>query len=341
MIKLFGINLWISALLLVSCTARPARFNSTSVPSAPDYSNLYYWAAHPDKDDPSDKVPHASLLNNTSIPDVDVFFLHPTIYYGKAKNWNADLHDQQLNEKTDQSTILHQASIFNAAGRVFAPRYRQAHLTAFFTSDKQSAAEALDLAYADIADAFRYYLKNWNHGRPIILAAHSQGARHAIHLLKEFFDNTPLREKLVVAYIVGWPVSVDEFKNIPVCSRPEQTGCFCSWHTVKYGYYPKGFPLGDSIAVVNPLTWFTDQTPAGKELNDGTVLRKFNLIQPGLADAQISNGILWTHKPRFPGSFFLMKRNYHIADFNFFYADVRTNALQRVKAFLKSAPIDK
>ena len=307
------------------------------MPSAPDYSDLFYWAAHPDKEDPSDRVPDPSLSNGHPVTDVDVFFLHPTIYFGKAKSWNGDLHDQELNEETDNSTILHQASIFNAAGRVFAPRYRQAHLKAFYTKDRKSAAEALDLAYADIAKAFQYYLDHWNQGRPIIIAAHSQGSRHAVRLLKEFFDHSALREKLVVAYIVGWPVAVDEFDNIPLCQTPEQTACFCSWRTVKHGFYPKGFPKGDSIAVVNPLTWTTEPSPAGLDLNEGTVLKKFNLVKPGLADAQISNGFLWAHKPRFPGSFLLMKRNYHIADYNFYYANVRQNALERVASYLNGA----
>lgn len=327
----------VAVLLLLSCSMKPGNFESTSVPSAPDYSDLYYWAAHPDKEDPSDRVPDPALQVGAEIPGADVFFLHPTIYMGKAKTWNADLHDQELNEEIDNSTILHQASIFNTAGRVFAPRYRQAHLQAFYTDDKKSAAEALDLAYADLATAFRYYLEHWNQGRPIVIAAHSQGARHAVRLLKDFFDHTALREKLVVAYIVGWPVAVDEFENIPPCKLPDQTGCFCSWRTVKHGFYPKGFPKGDSISVVNPLTWTTEPVQAGLDLNQGTVLKKFNLVKPGLADAKISNGFLWAHKPRFPGSFLLMRRNYHIADFNFYYANVRSNAVERVVSYLNHA----
>lgn len=334
MIRFNAAFLLVSMLALVSCNVRPGKFESTSVPSAPDYGDLYYWAAHPAKEDPSDRVPDSALTNGSARTDVDVFFLHPTIYFGKAKSWNADLHDQKLNAETDNSTILHQASIFNAAGRVFAPRYRQAHLKAFFTKDKKSAREALDLAYSDLASAFQYYLDHWNQGRPIIIAAHSQGSRHAVRLLQDFFDHSPLRQKLVVAYIVGWPVAVDAFGNIPVCQTPEQTGCFCSWRTVKHGFYPKGFPKGDSIAVVNPLTWTTDPAPAGLDLNQGTVLKKFSLVKPGLADARISNGFIWAHKPRFPGSFLLVKRNYHIADYNLYYANVRENALGRVQSYL-------
>ena len=41
------------------------------------------------------------------------------------------LNDQSLNAKTDYSTILYQASAFNEY-RVFAPRYRQAHLRSYY-----------------------------------------------------------------------------------------------------------------------------------------------------------------------------------------------------------------
>ena len=337
MIRFLGVFSTFAMLLLVSCSVKPGKFESTTVPSAPDYSALYYWAAHPDKEDPSDKVPDLAMASEEAKAGVDVFFIHPTIFSGKSKNWNANLHDEQLNKETDNSTILHQSSIFNAAGRVFAPRYRQAHLRAFFTEDKKSASEALNLAYEDVALAFRYYLDHWNQGRPIIIAAHSQGALHAVRLLKEFFDGKPLGEKLVVAYIVGWPVAIDEFKDIPLCQNPTQTKCFCSWRTVKNGYYPKGAPKGDSIAVVNPLTWNTSSEPAGLELNKGSVLKQFKLVKPGLADAQISNGFLWTHKPHFPGSFLITNRNYHIADYNFYYVNVRENAMLRAKSFFHAA----
>lgn len=91
---------------------------------------------------------------------------------------------------------MYQASLFNEVGKIYAPRYRQAHIFAFFSEDTVSAAKALDLAYLDIKNAFEYYLNNYNQGRPIILAGHSQGAAHLIRLMKEYFDNNELRKNL-------------------------------------------------------------------------------------------------------------------------------------------------
>src|SRR5262245_33487301 len=81
------------------------------VPPAPDYSNLYYWAAHPDKWDYSDSIP-AFLTNEVQEASVDVFFLHPTTYtqYFQNADMNADVNDSILNHQTDVRTILYRAS---------------------------------------------------------------------------------------------------------------------------------------------------------------------------------------------------------------------------------------
>ena len=187
----------------------------------------------------------------------------------------------------------------------------------------------------DIASAFDYYLKNYNQGRPIIVASHSQGTTHAIRLMKEYFDGKPLQEKLVAAYMIGMPVVKDTFQTIEPCQDEFDTGCFCSWRTYKEGYMPKKFPTGNHIAVINPLSWETNETLAPKELNIGGMARKFdNGIIPEINNAKVKNGILWVSKPKFPGSIFLFRKNYHIADFNFFYTNIRNNAKERTAAYL-------
>jgi|GEM_PF-4889713 len=60
---------------------------------------------------------------------VDVFYVHPTSYVGNA--WNANLDDATVNAATDQGATRIQASAFNACCAIYAPRYRQANLTAF------------------------------------------------------------------------------------------------------------------------------------------------------------------------------------------------------------------
>ncbi|MEL6922650.1 MAG: DUF3089 domain-containing protein [Bacteroidota bacterium] len=324
-------------LLLAACATKPkGDFSTPPVLIAPDYSNPDHWAALPSKEDMADRVPEPSLTDNQASAAVDVFFLHPTTYNGSKgdKYWNGPINDPELNERTDESTILNQASIFNGAGRVYAPRYRQAHLNAYYSDNKVAAKKAFALAYQDVKKAFEYYLANYNDGRPIIMAAHSQGTTHLGPLMKEFFDGKALQKQLVAAYAVGMPVAKDFFENIPPCATPEATGCLISWRSYKKGYLPKGHKSNNNLLVTNPLVWVTDDTYAPKDLNSGAVLRNFDKgLWEDLADAQVNDGLLWVTKPKFPGSFLITFKNYHIADYNFYYNNVRENAMLRAKQF--------
>jgi hypothetical protein len=300
----------------------------------PDYSNLSYWAAHPYKYDPSDSIP-LPLRDGTIIDSsVDVFFIHPTTLTEPwRKEWNADLGDSALNEKTDRTTILFQASAFNEY-RVFAPRYRQAHVRAYYTVDESFARQAFDLAYSDVKAAFQYYLDHYNQGRPIIIASHSQGSTHAERLVKEFFQDKPLKSKLVAAYILGMAMPRDSFPGLPVCQDSTSTGCLIGWRTYKEGFEPPFVQKEtDPSLVVNPLTWTTDSVYAPRSLNKGAVLTKFNKLVPEVADAQIHDGVLWIHRPHFPGSLLLRTNNYHIGDINLFYLNIRGNLRTRVKSY--------
>lgn len=330
-------------ILLCSCSPAYKAFRGEyeqtflSAPSVPDYSDLRYWAAHPWKKDPSDSVSNA-FQNEPADTSADVFFLHPTTLTDKklrGKTWNADINDAALNAKTDYTSILYQASVFNKSCRVFAPRYRQAHIYSFFSKDTASSKAALDFAYEDIKSAFEYYLKNYNNGRPIIIASHSQGTYHASRLLKEFFENTPLQKKLVCAYIIGLYVPNNFFSSLQPCSDSSSTGCFVTWRTFREGYIPSWVKKETVRSyVVNPLSWKTDEVPVLRSENKGAVLYKYNHLYQHTNGARISNGVLWINKPKFPGGLFLRTRNYHPGDINFFYLSIQENVKTRINNYL-------
>jgi hypothetical protein len=312
-------------------------FVQAPLPS-PDYSLHAHWAALPQTKDSADVVPIEAWSDVQSESPADVFFLHPTTYTGKHghKNWNAAIDDADVNLRTDKTTIRYQASLFNGAGRVFAPRYRQGHLECFYDIRKKAdATKALDVAYRDIRDAFHYYIRHYNAGRPFIVAAHSQGTFHGIRLLREEIEGTPLAQQLVVAYLVGYPVREEDFQSTPACATPDQTGCFCSWRTFRSGYIPPKlhFP-GNGIVVTNPVTWDNTKHVSKPELQLGAVLRPFHQLYTGAVSTEVYKDLLWVNKPRFKGSFLFLRKNYHIADYNLFYADVRQNAQNRVRTFL-------
>jgi hypothetical protein len=324
-------------LLLFSCSVKNklAQTTITITKDSPDYSSLDNWASHPWKTDPADRLP-ASLADKKTDSVADVFFIHPTTYTDPhmPMGWNAEISNAYINNKTDEGSMLYQASVFNRYCRVFAPRYRQANLKAFFTKDKVTADSAFNIAYEDIKAAFEFYLANYNHNRPIIIASHSQGTLHAARLLKEFFEGKPLQKQLVAAYIIGLPVYKNYFSNLKPCMDSTGTGCFVSWRTFKENYVADFIEAEKEQAyVINPLTWTTDSTPAPSVLNKGGLLRDFDKIIPSLVHARIHGNILWVNKPRFFGDIFLTIKNYHIADYNFFYLNIRENVGLRIKKF--------
>ena len=188
---------------------------------------------------------------------------------------------------------------------------------------------------SDVKKAFEYYLEHYNNGRPIIIASHSQGSTHTIRLLKEFFDGKPLSKKLVVAYVVGMPVNPATYTSLNACDNPNATGCICSWRTFHEDYIPDFVAREKFTAIVtNPLSWSSSNTQVDRFENTGAILYDFNRIIPFVVGANNHEGVLWTEKPHFLGSFLYKTENYHIADYNFYYMSVRKNVADRIKSFM-------
>lgn len=331
-----NLYLFVSLILISSCASLPSG-NFTNNSKSIDYSNVDRWAAHPNKKDLSDSVPAPIAALDYKIADVDIFYLHPTTFTSSASQgeWNADINDTKLNQRTDKLPIKLQASIFNQVGSVYAPRYRQAHIHTYFEKDEQKTKQIFDLAYSDIKKSFEYYLKHYNQGRPIIIASHSQGTSHAIRLIEDYFDNKELKKQLICAYLIGMPVLKNNFQSINTCEDATDTNCFVSWRTYREGYTSE-FDIGDSISVTNPLNWNSKPQLVGQEYHKGAILRNFDKVIPKIVEARIYNGMLWTNKPKFPMSFLFTRKDYHIADLNFFYVNIQENARERTEAFLNS-----
>lgn len=334
------IKILITFTILYSCSPKypvTGEIPLNTATASPDYEKLYYWAAHPSKKDPSDSIP-LPLINEPHTQDADVFFLHPTTFTQKksAVN-NALIDDEEINRKTDYSTILYQASVFNASCNVYAPRYRQANLSMYFNTDTSISKAAFELAYSDIKKAFEYYLQKYNAGRPIIIAAHSQGTTHARRLLKEFFENKPLKNQLVCAYLVGIPVEKTLYTGIAACQDSTASGCVVSWRTVRNGYTNKSYSTSDtSLIVTNPITWTTEENTIAPEAHNGAILYNFNKIVKHPHQTTLKGNAIFISKPKFKGGAFYFKKNYHIGDFNLFYMDIRQDVARRIKNFQKN-----
>lgn len=337
---IFGITMTI----LISCGLPPntykpkEKFDTFTPPTPPDYTKPTYWAALPNKKDNADRTPSDTLKDLQSEAKADVFYVYPTIYTGTKKyqnQWNAGVNNVEFNADVDNSAILHHTSIFNAAGKIYAPRYRQAHLYVYWSKDTASAKKAFELAYLDVKTAFEYYLKHHNNGRPIIIASHSQGTNHCERLLKEFFDGKPLQNQLVAAYLVGMPIYRGAFKNIYPCRTAEETGCFCSWNTYSSGHFPNNYrkELYRAVAT-NPINWTVDGTPADYSENKGGVMADYTL-RPNPSNAISNRGLLWIDKLNIdiPPAF-LIQKNWHVADYNLFWMNIRENSILRTTQFI-------
>lgn len=330
----------VSLVLLFSVLLSTAQQNKLAAFTVTDYSSINNWASHPWKKDFGDSVP--APLRNTYNPDTskaDVFFIHPTTYTedGRLFGWNAPVDNATLNQQTDEGTILFQATIFNEAGRLFAPRYQQAHIDAYFTIGGQGT-QALNNAYEDVKAAFQYYLEHYNNGRPIIIASHSQGSTHSQRLVKEFFDGKPLQSKLVAAYIIGMDVNPNQYASIKECKTPTQSGCICSWRTYEKGFVPLYIKLENFNSIVtNPLTWDALKPDASKKANDGSIIVDFNTIIPSVADAQAKTKVLWISTSPFSDQ--IPTNDFHVLDLGLYYVDVRKNAKKRAEAFVQNTAI--
>jgi hypothetical protein len=327
-------------------------FADAPPPAAPDYRQRDRWAALPDQDDLADTlVPGA--VDRQANAAVDVFFVHPTTYY-RSDSWNQPLDDRLANAITDGAVLRGQASVFNSAGAIYAPRYRQATLYAFL-DDTASGPAALRVAYQDVLAAFDYFLEHYSHGRPFILAGHSQGSRHLVPLVRDRIAGGPLRERLVAVYAVGYAIKAHELPaDVSVCDHADQIGCLVTWNSVG----PDAARFGDPGAdiCVNPLTWLADGNHADFAENLGAVsfgafgfsanpdptallAPRTVVVEPGAADGQCIDGRLLVSDIRSAnfGAEPMGEDNYHIYDYALFYMNIRANAEARAAAYLAAA----
>jgi hypothetical protein len=316
-------------------------FAESEPPPPPDYSAPADWGCLPDRNDPCDAVPaNTGLTDGQARAQVDCFAVYPTTMY-RRYGWNARLDDKTTRRITDNGPLKQQFSVYNGSCRVFAPYYRQAGLGAFTlpTGDPDQKA-ALALASEDVLSAFQYYLDHFDTGKPIIIAGHSQGIRHAIRVLEEYFAGKPLQKRLVAAYLIGGSLHEETFTALPVCDSAVQTGCVLGWRTVAWGSRTNDIRdlctdcenSGIKWVCVNPLTWRHNDEPADASLNLGGVPRSFDRIDPHLTAAKCDNGSLWINPPEQKG-YPALGDNYHVCDYSLFYLNIRRNVADRIKAY--------
>ena len=343
--RLFGTDLMRIA-MVPSETFQPQREAPRNI-----YARKFLWLARPDRPgNPALWTPPGYTPGKPGT-GAAIFFIHPTSYINRD-HWNAPIDDPETNARAELF-LRGQASAFNEAGDIWAPRYRQATFGAFLTSAAESE-RALALAYGDVSAAFDRFLKEVGPTRPIILAGHSQGGAHLTRLLRDRIATDPtLRARIVAAYVVGWPVSrtTDLPRlGLPECARADQSGCILSWQSYAEPADPSlvsdtydrttgfiGAPRkGTPMICTNPLTG-TPDAAAPATANLGTLYPAKDLataaITAGAVPARCANGFLLIGAGPDVGPYVLPGNNYHVYDYSLFWANVRADAARRLAAF--------
>lgn len=326
---------------------------------APDYAQADAWVARPGKESFATFVPEG-VANDAGERGVDVFFVHPTGYLNGG-DWNSPLDANSRTEENTKWMMANQASAFNSCCNVYAPRYREASIFRYISAPPDIAQKAMDFAYADVVRAFQHFIANDSHGRPFIIASHSQGTSHALRLIQEHVDGTDLAQRMVAAYLIGSQVTnaeVDALKTVKVCNSESQTGCIVHWAAWGEGGAPPVEGL-DKLVCVNPLTWTRDGGRAeaslhkggvpisgqfsvqvwGNDAAQGVTFSPLKAPVKGWTWAECRRGLL-TVADQKGGPFDgldLGGKNYHGLDYPLFHMDIRENAKVRVAAYLEGA----
>jgi pimeloyl-ACP methyl ester carboxylesterase len=137
-----------------------------------------------------------------------------------------------------RSIALYQAARYSRDCRVFAPVYRQVTIQGLLQPDTVTP-KMREEGYADVVEAWRTYLKRFNHGRGVVLIGHSQGTFVLRRLIRKEIDpKASARKRLVSAVLLGGNVTVKaggdrggDFKRIRACRRAGQIGCVVAFST--------------------------------------------------------------------------------------------------------------
>ena len=311
---------------------------------SPDYSQKKCWY----------KIPSVTK-------DVDTFFIYPTEYIGfnEGDPDYAPLDNKEMLEGV-KILYLSQAKVFEDSTNIFMPYYRQAGLRYAGEIWKKTGnidAAISGIPYEDITAALDYYFKNFNNGRPFIIASHSQGSGIAKLLLKKYFkEHAEFYKKMVAAYVIGYAVTQDDLEENPhlkFATGENDTGVIISWNTEG----PKNSEENVKTAVllpnaisINPLNWKRDDTYAPSSENLGSLVPnidagKFEIADVG-ADAQVipSRGVVVTHAEMEPIPDELLELfnasfgpdGRHESDYSFFYNNMKENVAKRIANYMKN-----
>lgn len=348
---LFALRIWSAELTRFAFVPRGV-FEAQPALRAGVYDDPAMWVSRPGAvDDPAQYRPEGTPAAPQG--KAWVFFIHPTSYLAR-EHWNGPIEDKDTRNRT-ALFVRGMASAFNGEAAVFVPYYRQAAFGSSLVNQPETL-KARAVAYGDVREAFRAFVAQVPADAPIVLAGHSQGALHLMHLLQDEVKSTPVAERIVAAYMIGWPVSPTHDlpqTGMPACAAPDQTGCALSWmgfaeppdaqmmldtYRAEPGLDGKQKDAGP-VLCTNPLSGGAAPDAPGtanlgtmvpsKDLKTGKITK---LGIPARCDAK--TGLLMIGGPPDLGPYVLPGNNYHVYDVPLFWSNVRADVARRTAAWL-------
>lgn len=255
--------------ILLNVAAAAAQVQAAPAPV--DYGIEKRWLCLPGRKDVcSTPLPTTALNPNgygstglsriANDPPIDCFYVYPTISGDKGLN-------SDLVVKEEIGAVQSQFARFASVCRPFVPIYRQMTLgavaAAAIGTDVRQQGE---IAYADVASAWRTYLAKHSKGRPFVLIGHSQGSLMLQELIKREIEGKPVAKQLVRAILPGFNLYVPEgkrvggtFKSTPLCASETERGCVMSWVSFRENNAPPDGAMfgwsaapGMTVACTNP-----------------------------------------------------------------------------------------
>ena len=328
----FRRNAPILALLLLLVFA--GMLGAQDVSGAVDYSQPDNWA----------------IRDSGETGDWDIFYICPTLT-SSLKTPLMDWSDPKTEKKVRNFAEAQTRGIFQSDARIFAPFVRQLEYTrcAMALKDNRIPPEQTELMHGirDTLDAFDWYLRNVNGGRPFILLGHSQGAVDLYCLLKNRLDVSP-EKGFVAAYLIGLPRVTEEMfardfagRSIVPAKQSDDIGVVVVWNTQAPGAKNPFFTCPGTLCI-NPLNWRTDSEPAGPEANLGAVFYDYRTGKTERtahfcgAAIDPAKGALIVDLPvrsQFDAKGFMGVGVFHMNDIWFFAENLRANANLRIRTW--------
>ena len=304
---------------------------------APDYSQKSCWY----------KMPEITK-------EFDTFYIYSTIFMG-ANEGDPDYATLDNKEMLAGINVEHaiKSSVFEESTNLFIPLYRQSsmkHAAEVFQKDGIIEAALTGIPYGDITAALDYYFKNYNNGRPFVIAGHSQGSAILRLVLKRYFKEHPdYYKRMVAAYAIGYSITKDDLAANPhmkFASGETDTGVIISWHAEGPKNVEANVPI-PSVAIlkngvaINPLNWKLDETYAPASENLGSIVMDEKTgkteIRDIEGDAQVClvRGTVVTNAKAVPNEMVDLAgpQCYHQDDYSIFYNNIKANIAKRIAAY--------